>query len=145
MFFNNLYTWYNQNKHFPIKVSNFNSNVIENKDFLDQYLQKIMLAFTEKKDKKKNYLVNIVLKSIKRKTISGLRIEASGRLSRRLTAARSVFVMRYKGSIRNIVSSDIGFSSFMLRGHLDSNLQYTKISSKTRIGSFGLKGWVGTL
>jgi hypothetical protein len=33
----------------------------------------------------------------------------------------------------------------MLRGHLKSNLQYTLINSKTRNGSYGLKGWVSTL
>jgi hypothetical protein len=30
----------------------------------------------------------------------------------------------------------------MLRGNLRSNLQYSKLKSKTRIGSFGIKGWV---
>ena len=127
-----------------IKVSNDN-NITEKKDFLDQYLQKMFLVFSEKKQKKNNYLVNIILNSIKRKTISGLRIEASGRLSKRLTAARSVFKLRYIGTLRNIDSSYKGLPTVMLRGHLKSNLQYTKISSKTRNGSFGLKGWVSTL
>jgi hypothetical protein len=33
----------------------------------------------------------------------------------------------------------------MLRGHQKSNIQYTKINSKTRNGSFGLKGWISTM
>jgi hypothetical protein len=32
----------------------------------------------------------------------------------------------------------------MLRGHVKSNSQYTLINSKTRNGTFGLKGWVST-
>ena len=42
----------------------------------------------------------------------------------------------------NIDSSYKGLSSVLLRNKLSSNLQYTKLNSKTRIGSFGLKGWV---
>jgi hypothetical protein len=32
----------------------------------------------------------------------------------------------------------------MLRGHVKSNLQYTIVQSKTRNGSFGLKGWLSS-
>jgi hypothetical protein len=32
----------------------------------------------------------------------------------------------------------------MLRGYVKSNLEYTIIDSKTRNGSFGLKGWVSS-
>ena len=84
------------------------------------------------------------LNLINNKLISGVRIEASGRLSKRMTAARSVFKKRYLGTLRNINSSYKGFSSVILRGHVKSNLQYTKIKSKRRIGSFGLKGWVSS-
>ncbi len=144
-FFNKLDSLNLINRLSAIKVSNDNKNVIENKDFLDQYIQDIFLAFAQKKHQKENYLVNLILNSIKRKTISGLRLEASGRLSRRLTAARSVFKFRYIGTLRNIDSSYKGLPSVMLRGHLKSNLQYTLINSKTRNGSYGLKGWVSTL
>jgi len=87
---------------------------------------------------------NNVLKYIKQKVISGIRFEASGRLTRRLTASRSVFKYRYIGSIRNLHSSYNNLSSVMLRGHIKSNLQYTLINSKTRNGTFGLKGWVSS-
>jgi hypothetical protein len=85
---------------------------------------------------KKKYLLN----SIKYKLISGVRFEASGRLSRRLIASKSIFKYRYIGSLRNIYSSYIGLSSVMLRGYLKPNLQQTVINSKTRNGAFGLKG-----
>jgi len=32
----------------------------------------------------------------------------------------------------------------MLRGYVKSNSQYTLINSKTRNGTFGLKGWVSS-
>ena len=84
---------------------------------------------------------NYVFRYIKQKVISGIRFEASGRLTRRLTASRSIFKYRYIGSIKNLHSSSYDkLSSVMLRGHVKSNLQYTLINSKTRNGTFGLKG-----
>ena len=85
-------------------------------------------------------LEKTVLDSIKHKYINGIRIEASGRLSKRYTAARTVHKVKYMGNLRNIDSSYKGFSSVILRGNLRSNLQYTKLKNKTRIGAFGLKG-----
>jgi hypothetical protein len=52
--------------------------------------------------------------------------------------------VRWKGSLKNIDSSYRGLSAVMLRGHVKSNLQYTMTNSKTRNGSFGLKGWVSS-
>ena len=43
----------------------------------------------------------------------------------------------------NAYSSSINsYPSVLLRGKFKSNLEYTKLNSKTRIGSFGIKGWV---
>jgi FKBP-type peptidyl-prolyl cis-trans isomerase len=146
------------------------NNLIEDqkKDFLNQTLQQIFqkqekekfknkseyINVDKKQNKKenkkninekkesfiKNNLENTILNTIKHKTISGVRLEASGRLTRRLIAARSIYKLRYKGTIKNIDSSYKKLSTVILRGHVKSNIQYTKISSKTRIGSFGLKG-----
>lgn len=91
------------------------------------------------------FLENNIINSIRYKTISGIRIEASGRLSRRITAERSVFKFKYLGNLKNIDSSRKGFSAVILRGHLKSNLQFTKIKSKTRIGSFGIKTSLSSL
>ena len=86
-----------------------------------------------------------VFNSIKHKHINGIRIEASGRLSRRFTAARSVFKVKYLGSIKNMDSSYKGLPSVILRGHVRSNIQFTKLKSKRKIGSFGLKGWISNI
>lgn len=86
-----------------------------------------------------------ILKSLRYKTFIGLRIEASGRLTKRITASRAVLKIKHVGSIRNIDSSYKGLSSTMSKGVIKSNLDFTKSYSKTRIGSYGLKGWVNSI
>jgi hypothetical protein len=88
---------------------------------------------------KKKSIVNKIISYIKNKRISGIRLEAAGRLTKRLTASRAIFKIKHKGSLKNIDSSYKNLSSVMLRGHMKSNIQHTKISSKTRNGAFGLK------
>jgi len=92
----------------------------------------------------KKYLEEVVLRNIKYKHVTGFRLETRGRLTRRYTASRSVSKLRYKGNLLNIDSSYKGLSSVLLKGNLKSNLQYTKLKSKTRIGSFGIKGWISS-
>jgi Mitochondrial ribosomal protein (VAR1) len=92
----------------------------------------------------KKYLEEVIIRDIKYKHVTGFRLETSGRLTRRYTASRSVSKLRYKGNLLNIDSSYRGVSSVLLKGNLKSNLQYTKLKSKTRIGSFGIKGWISS-
>ena len=115
----------------------------QNNDEFDQVLQNIFPSFS--KNKKEEDIQKSILNCIKDKSISGVRIEAAGRLTRRLIAARSVFKLKYKGSLKNIDSSYKGLSSVILRGHAKSNIQFTNINSKTRNGSFGIKGWVSSV
>lgn len=120
----------------------YNKHISSYNDVIDNVLHKIF-----KLNILNEFTVNSLqafLNFINDKFISGVRIEASGRLSKRMTAARSVFKKTYLGSLKNINSSYKGFSSVILRGHVKSNLQYTKIKSKRRIGSFGLKGWISS-
>jgi hypothetical protein len=88
----------------------------------------------------KNLFEKIILNNIKYKHVTGFRLETNGRLTRRYTASRSISKLRYKGNLLNIDSSYRGLSSVLLKGNLKSNVQYTKLKSKTRIGSFGIKG-----
>jgi len=92
----------------------------------------------------KKHLEEVVLRNIKYKHVTGFRLETSGRLTRRYTASRSVSKLIYKGNLLNIDSSYRGLSSVLLKGNLKSNLQHTKLKSKTRIGSFGIKGWISS-
>jgi Mitochondrial ribosomal protein (VAR1) len=92
----------------------------------------------------KKYMEKFVTNNIKHKYVSGFKLEAKGRLTKRYTASRSIIKQKYKGNLVNINSSYKGLSSPILRGNISSNLQYTKLSSKTRIGSFGIKGWISS-
>ena len=138
---------------------NLNSyiSMLKDKDVLHELLYKIFprwgVANTENSPinrisrsslRVKNNLQENILNSTEHKNIYGVRLEAAGRLSRSLTASRSVFKLKYKGSLKNINSSYKGLSTVMLRGNTRSNLQLTKISSKTRNGAFGLKGWISS-
>lgn len=106
---------------------------------LHVFLKKNKLDLKEKFNNKL-YLKNFVLNNLKYRHVTGFRLEARGRLSRRYTASRSVFKVRYKGNLMNLDSSYRGLSSVLLKGNLRSNVQFTKLKSKTRIGSFGIKG-----
>ena len=95
--------------------------------------------FNIKKDATNNIIKNGI-NNLKYKHITGFRLEAKGRITRRYTASRSAFKLRYNGNLMNIDSSFRKLSSVTLKGNLRSNVQYTKVKSKTRIGSFGVKG-----
>jgi Mitochondrial ribosomal protein (VAR1) len=113
-------------------------NILYNNDIINNILYKLMI-------KNKNYsndIKKVVLNYIKYKRVSGVRIEASGRLTKRYTASRSQHKVRYLGNLENTYSSIKGYPSVVLRGNFKPNLQYTKLYSKSRIGSFGIKGWV---
>jgi hypothetical protein len=89
---------------------------------------------------KSNYLKKVIFNNIRYKRVSGVRLEAAGRLTRRYTASRSQYKVRYKGNLENYFSSVKGYSSVLLRGNNKPNLECTKLNSKSRIGSFGVKG-----
>lgn len=106
---------------------------------LHVFLKKNKLDLKQKFNNKL-YLQNFVINNLKYRHVTGFRLEAKGRLTRRYTASRSVSKLRYEGNLMNIDSSFRGLSSVLLKGNLRSNVQYTKLNSKTRIGSFGIKG-----
>jgi hypothetical protein len=90
-------------------------------------------------EKPSNYKPRLLLGHLKHKTVSGIRVEGSGRLTRRLTASRSISKYKYMGTLQNIDSSRESLSTVMLRGDMKSNLQYININSNNRNGAFGVK------
>jgi hypothetical protein len=105
---------------------------------------KLELETNLPKNKSNDSLRNYVFKHLKHIKLGGVRIEAKGRLSRRFTAARSVFKLSWKGGLKNVDSSFKGLSAVMLRGDTKSNVEYSVLNSKRRIGAFGIKGWVSS-
>lgn len=93
----------------------------------------------------KNYtnIYKIIFDSIKYKNIGGIRLEINGRLTKRNRADKSVYIMKWKGGLKNIDSSYKGLSSINMRGYVEPNLDYSIITSKRHVGSFAVKGWIG--
>lgn len=75
------------------------------------------------------YLKEIILSKIKYKRVSGVRLEAAGRLNKRSSASRSQTRIKYKGNLENAYSSVKGYSTPVLRGNFKVNLQRTVINS----------------
>jgi hypothetical protein len=71
--------------------------------------------------------------------ITGLRIEAKGRLTKRLVASRAIKKLKYKGSLNNIYSSINKNSVITFRGHEKSNISYSNKNSYNLLGSYGIK------
>lgn len=57
--------------------------------------------------------------------MGGVRLEVSGRLTKRYRADRAVFKLLWKGGLKNIDSSVQGKSSVVFRGFRDPNVQYS--------------------
>ena len=85
-----------------------------------------------------------ILGNLSQKKLRGIRIEAKGRLTRRFTASRSIYKMKWLGGLKNADSSFRGWPAILLRGHVKSNVEYSIINSKNRNGAYGVKGWVST-
>lgn len=138
------------------KINSLNVNLLYSKYYSKDVFNKLLLdlfnnssyIISKENNKntinKSNLLLNFILNLLKHKNMAGARLEAKGRLTRRFTASRSVFKIKWKGSLKNIDSSYRGLSSVILRGHAKSNVQYSLVNSKTRNGAFGLKGWISS-
>lgn len=133
------------------------TNVLQ--DMFSNYFYKNSNALINSDDNSSSY--KDILTSVKYKWITGVRLEAKGRLTKRFTAARSSFKMRYKGNLKNLdfltrsvdslyrdekLGKNLNTTSnlYMIRNTTKPNIQYTVSSSKRRIGSFGIKGWVNS-
>jgi hypothetical protein len=84
-------------------------------------------------------LKNEILMSTFNKGITGIKIQIAGRLTRRSTAARSIFKVGQVGILKNIDSSFLGNSVGVIRGHLKPNIQQASHNSKTKNGSFNIQ------
>ena len=142
----------NKNEYFINKIRNtYINNMFENVK-TDQ-LNNVLLNYfsnANKLEHENSYsqqsisLTNYVFKYLKHLKLAGVRLEAKGRLSRRYTASRSIFQLIWKGGLKNVDSSFKGISAVMLRGDAKSNVEYSMLKSKYRIGAFGIKGWVSS-
>lgn len=91
-----------------------------------------------------------VLNSVKYKWVTGATIETKGRLTKQYKASRALFKSKHKGNLINLEKyKDIKYLEYspsitFLRGHAKPNLQHTFVTSRRRIGAFGIKGWISS-
>jgi hypothetical protein len=112
-----------------------------NKEGIKSGNQVVMMEYSNKKYRYIGKdITSFVIKKTKYNVVNGVKLEVAGRLSKRLTASRSVFKYKEKGSLKNIDSSYKNLSSIISKGYAKPNIQYTNLKSKTRNGAFGLKG-----
>jgi hypothetical protein len=147
----------NKDEYLINKIRNMYINSMFNKNINTDPLNNLLLSFFPKTEnlemeiknrsciiKRPISLYRYIIRSLKHLKLAGIRIEAKGRLTRRFTASKSVFKVRWKGGLKNVDSSFKGLSTIMLRGDRKSNVQYSMLSSKNRNGAFGVKGWISS-
>jgi hypothetical protein len=124
-----------KNLHLASILQNNNLNVL---------LKELYTSVLSNDSLDKNYteMHDILFNTIKYKNMGGVRLEVKGRLTKRYRADRAVFKVKWKGGLKNIYSSYQGLSTVKMRGHMNSNVEYSLITSKRRIGAFAVKGWI---
>jgi hypothetical protein len=112
----------------------------EKKDYLNEFL-----LIDKKSDKwSGEKLEELVLSNLENKSVSGVFIKASGRLTKRYKAQRAITKFKYKGTLKNVYSAHRGYPSALSRGYNNINVEKTLLHSKIRIGAYGLTGWVAS-
>ena len=85
-----------------------------------------------------------ILRSIKNIHVIGISLEAKGRLTKRMTASRSVYKLKYKGNLKNIYSCYYQTSTHLIRGFNKSNISFVNHNSKNKNGSYGISSSLNT-
>jgi hypothetical protein len=92
---------------------------------------------------KKNVYKEII-NNLNNKHIVGMFLEAKGRLTRRMTASRAVYKLKYKGNMKDAnLNLDSKFT-ILKRGYIKSNIVYSTNNSYNKNGSFGVSSKVNT-
>jgi len=118
-----------------VRLANINTNILlKTNMFLKNSIKESMLF---------NIIYNNIdykniIRNIRNIHIIGINLEAKGRLTRRMTASRSVYKIRSKGTLKNIYNYYYNISTSLIKNTLNSNISYTKNESKNRNGAFGI-------
>lgn len=116
-----------------LDINNFNIKS-NKKDELNTVINKLYKTKLSNLRKEKS-----IFKSLRYRKLKGIRLQGKGRLTLRLTASRSIKSIKSIGNLQDLyVNNKLG--SVTLRGCVKPNVDYININSKTRNGSFGLKG-----
>lgn len=123
-------------------VNNYrtNNNTLKELSLLNNISNLSVENLKKNKLVNEHLLTNMGLSLIKYKVVVGARFEIGGRLTRRNIASMSVFKFGQVGTLKNIDATFKGMSVVTLRGNYRPNLDYSSFKSKTRNGSFNVKG-----
>jgi hypothetical protein len=121
--------------HFLLKVKKLDTGIL--KEMKDTYKNILDI----KSDTK--VAENVFSKGVNMHVV-GLRLEARGRLTKRLVASRAINKFKYKGSLNNVYSSVNKNSVITFKGHEKSNINYSNKNSYNVLGSYGIKYWVSS-
>jgi len=132
-----------ENKYRDVSLISILNKENLNKFFINTYNN---LYFLKKNKYTKNLnsisIENKIFNNINYKNMGGIKLEVKGRISRRLTAQKTLYKLRLKGGLRNIDSSFKGLSSVLLKGYSNPNTTYSIFKSKRPVGAFAIKGWI---
>jgi hypothetical protein len=135
---NAKFLWINNVKNLMVHtyVEGKNSN-----DDIGLHLANILPYNTAPTESLNTKLAQLVVRNLKFKKMCGVRLEVKGRLTRRFTASRSVFKVRWIGGLKDSESRYKGITTVTLRNQYKGNVAYSITNSKGRNGAFGVKGW----
>jgi hypothetical protein len=85
-----------------------------------------------------------IISTMRHGKIMGLKIQITGRLTRRATAAKAVIKSGQVGSLKNMDSSVAGLPVGLLIGYHRPNVQKAYYNSKTKNGSFNVRVWTSS-
>lgn len=109
------------------------------------YINKNTVSITDKTESNEKGIFEII-NNLKHKYTTGVWLNAKGRLTRRYKASRALYKSKHKGSLQNLDQFKDRKTNTrnlsLLKNTTKSNLQLGYVSSKKRIGVFGLKGWI---
>lgn len=132
-----------ENKYRDVNLVSILNKENLNKFFMNTYNN---LYFLKRSKYTKNLnntnIQNKIFNNINYKNMGGIKLEVKGRISRRLTAQKTLYKLRLKGGLRNIDSSFKGLSSVLLKGYSNPNISYSMFKSKRPVGAFAIKGWI---
>lgn len=115
-----------------VKIAKLNINYLDNK------LKKNIISLSKYYYNYINIIENkykFIFNNMRNIHITGIALETKGRLTRRITASRSVYKLKQKGNLKNIYSHVGGL---LTRGYIKSNVNYIKDKSNNENGSFGI-------
>lgn len=118
----------------------YNSIDTKHEDIFNKSLLSFYKGISFENKDYSNIIDTIFTKIIKHKNMGGIKFQISGRLTKRYRADRAVFIRRIFGGLNNPDSSFKRISAVILRGYMNSNVEYAIFTAKRRIGAFAVKG-----